>query len=92
MENNDRNYDPYGQYIGDYPYIGWNNVWGGGGQDPGADIFVPPQKNLYYGSGLDSIPVVGRYLAIPMVALVAGLVIGYIARPKVKPQLDKLFD
>ena len=89
--NNDRNYDPHGQRIGDYPYIGWNNVWGGGGAEAGADIFVPPQQNLY-GAGIESLPVVGRYLAIPIVALVAGLVIGYIARPKVEPQIDKLFD
>ncbi len=39
--------DPYRPYISAYPYLGHNNVLGGGGRDPGADIYVPPQENLF---------------------------------------------
>lgn len=92
-------YDPY---IKDYPYNGWNEVWGGGGQNQGADIFVPPQVNLYqsamtrpynpymnYGVGIQNLPLVGKYLAIPTLALIVGLALGYLLRPKIEPKLKK---
>jgi len=71
------NYGP-NHLITDYPYMGWNNVWGGGGADQGADIAVPPQKNLYYGTGFAGIS------AMSLVIFAMGMVAGYFVVPKVK--------
>ena len=90
MENDFEEFqDEYSPYIADYPYIGWNNVWGGGGQQPGADIFVPPQKNLSYGLGIEDAPIVGAWLAIPTVAFLVGAVVMYLAFHKVDPYVKK---
>ena len=94
--------DEYSPYISDYPYIGWNEVMGGGGRNQGQDIYVPPQTNLYasqpyrfnpmmhFGTGVASIPIIGSYLAIPTIAIIVGVVLGYVLRPTVEPHLMKL--
>ena len=42
-----------------------------------------------YGVGIQNLPLVGQYLAIPTLALIVGLVLGYVLRPKVEPKLKK---
>ena len=68
-----------------YPYVGHDNVLGGGGRHP-ADIVVPPQKNLYYGAGLENITAL---FSIPLVTLGLGIVLGYFIVPKVVAKLNK---
>lgn len=84
----------YDRYIKDYPYNGWNDVLGGGGENQDADIYVPPQQNLYNAgiqSTLQSIPGIGIYIVTPVVvALILGLIIGYVGRPKAQPSIEKL--
>ena len=72
-----------------YPYIGYGNVWGGGGRHQEADIVVPPQQNLY-GGGVQDLPLVGNWLAVPTIALIVGLLLGIFIWPKVKPELTKI--
>jgi len=75
--------------IDNWPYMGWNNVWGGGGEHQEADIVVPPARNLY-NAGVQDLPFVGNWLAVPTVALVAGLLLGIFVWPKVKPKAMKM--
>lgn len=69
--------------IDNWPYLGQNNVWGGGGEFQEADIVVPPNRNLYQ-AGVQDLPGVGRYLAVPTIALVVGLVLGVVLSDKIK--------
>ena len=75
--------------IDNWPYLGVNNVWGGGGEFQEADIVVPPNANLY-SAGVQDLPLIGTWLAVPTVALIAGLLLGIFVWPKVKPQVTSL--
>lgn len=79
----DRPQNEYNPYITPYPYIGWNNVLGGGGRDQGRDIYVPPQTNLY-GAGE-----VAAMLSMPIVLIAIGMVLGYYIVPKVVKKIQK---
>jgi hypothetical protein len=86
MENN-TDYDmTYKPYITDYPYLGWNNVLGGGGRDPGADLYVPPQRNLY-GAGLSDIKY-WQIFGFNVLTLAIGFILGVYAWPVVKEKLN----